>query len=141
MPRCLAATVLAVACCTAVLIAVPVAAQSNDDARRAMTTTLDVARSARRAGVLDVTVLALESPEEIPADPEEIEDPDRFIIDRARPRQHETGCRSGSPAAEKGVVHALAPLPLDRPAGLLQRFARTCGRCDDRRVRSRRASA
>ena len=43
-------------------VAVPVAAQSNDDARRAMTTTLDVARSARRAGVLDVTVLALESP-------------------------------------------------------------------------------
>ena len=58
-------------------VAVPVAAQSNDDARRAMTTTLDVARSARRAGVLDVTVLALESPEEIPADPEEIEEAER----------------------------------------------------------------
>ena len=42
-----------------------------------MTTTLDVARSARRAGVLDVTVLALESPEEIPADPEEIEEAER----------------------------------------------------------------
>ncbi len=37
-----------------------------------ITTALDVARSARRAGVLDVTVLALESPEEIPADAEEI---------------------------------------------------------------------
>ena len=37
-----------------------------------MTTTLDVARAAVRAGVLDVTVIALESPEEIPADPEEI---------------------------------------------------------------------
>lgn len=43
-----------------------------DDARRGMTTTLDVARAAIRAGVLDVTVIALESPEEIPADPEEI---------------------------------------------------------------------
>ncbi len=37
-----------------------------------MITTLDVARAAVRAGVLDVTVIALESPEEIPADPEEI---------------------------------------------------------------------
>lgn len=45
---------------------------SADDARRAMTTTLDVARAAVRAGVRDVTVFALESPEEIPADPEEI---------------------------------------------------------------------
>ncbi|HLY83595.1 MAG TPA: FAD-dependent oxidoreductase [Acidimicrobiales bacterium] len=43
-----------------------------DDARRGMITTLDVARAAVRAGVLDVTVIALESPEEIPADPEEI---------------------------------------------------------------------
>jgi NADPH-dependent glutamate synthase beta subunit-like oxidoreductase/ferredoxin len=47
-------------------------ATSEDEARRAMTTTLDVARAAIRAGVLDVTVVALESPEEIPADPEEI---------------------------------------------------------------------
>jgi len=47
---------------------------ANEDARRAMTTTLDVARSARRAGVLDVTVIALESGDEIPADPEEIEE-------------------------------------------------------------------
>ena len=45
---------------------------SEDDARRGMVTTLDVARAAVRAGVLDVTVIALESPEEIPADPEEI---------------------------------------------------------------------
>jgi NADPH-dependent glutamate synthase beta subunit-like oxidoreductase/ferredoxin len=49
-------------------------ASSRDDARRAMTTTLDVARAARRAGVLDVTVIALESPDEIPADPEEIDE-------------------------------------------------------------------
>ena len=50
---------------------------SDDDARRAMTTTLDVARAARRAGVLDVTVIALESTSEIPADPEEIDEAER----------------------------------------------------------------
>ena len=68
-----------------------------EDARRGMTTTLDVARAAVRAGVLDVTVIALESPEEIPADPEEIADaeaegitiiyrkgPHRFIGDHGR---------------------------------------------------------
>jgi formate dehydrogenase (NADP+) beta subunit len=49
-------------------------AGTPEDARRAMTTTLDVARAARREGVVDVTVIALESPEEIPADPEEIAD-------------------------------------------------------------------
>ena len=42
-----------------------------------MTTTLDVARAARRAGVREVTVIALESPEEIPADPEEIAEAER----------------------------------------------------------------
>lgn len=47
---------------------------AREDARRAMITTLDVARAARRAGVVDVTVIALESPEEIPADPEEIDE-------------------------------------------------------------------
>ena len=45
---------------------------TEDDARRAMTTTLDVARAAIREGVTSVTVIALESPEEIPAAPEEI---------------------------------------------------------------------
>jgi len=50
---------------------------TDDDARRAMTTTLDVARAAIRQGVLDVTVIALESPEEIPADPEEIDEAER----------------------------------------------------------------
>lgn len=48
------------------------AAETEEDARRGMVTTLDVARAAVRAGVLNVTVIALESPEEIPADPEEI---------------------------------------------------------------------
>jgi formate dehydrogenase beta subunit len=38
----------------------------------AMATTLDVARAAIRTGVERVTVVALESPDEIPADPEEI---------------------------------------------------------------------
>jgi len=52
----------------------PDQAEMDEDARRAMTTTLDVARAAVRAGVLHVTVIALESPEEIPADPEEIEE-------------------------------------------------------------------
>jgi thioredoxin reductase/ferredoxin len=47
-------------------------AGTDDDARRGMITTLDVARAAARAGVTDVTVIALESAEEIPADPEEI---------------------------------------------------------------------
>jgi formate dehydrogenase (NADP+) beta subunit len=56
---------------------VPPGPKSADDARRAMTTTLDVARAARRAGVLNVTVVALESAEEIPADPEEIEEAER----------------------------------------------------------------
>jgi NADPH-dependent glutamate synthase beta subunit-like oxidoreductase/ferredoxin len=55
----------------------PMSATAGDDARRAMTTTLDVARAARRAGVLDVTVVALESPSEIPADPEEIDEAER----------------------------------------------------------------
>jgi NADPH-dependent glutamate synthase beta subunit-like oxidoreductase/ferredoxin len=56
---------------------VALAATSDEDARRAMTTTLDVARAARRAGVLDVTIVALESPKEIPADPEEIDEAER----------------------------------------------------------------
>jgi formate dehydrogenase beta subunit len=62
---------------TAAPAPVALGATSEEDARRAMTTTLDVARAARRAGVLDVTVIALESPEEIPADPEEIEEAER----------------------------------------------------------------
>jgi formate dehydrogenase (NADP+) beta subunit len=56
---------------------VPLGSGAAEDARRAMTTTFDVARAARRAGVLDVTIVALESPEEIPADPEEIDEAER----------------------------------------------------------------
>jgi formate dehydrogenase (NADP+) beta subunit len=72
-------------------------AGTADDARRGMITTLDVARAAVRAGVVDVTVIALESPEEIPADPEEIAEaeaegitilyrkgPHRFVGDAGR---------------------------------------------------------
>ena len=79
-----------------------------EDARRGMTTTLDVARAAIRAGVLDVTVVALESPEEIPADPEEIAEaedegiaivyrkgPHRFVGRRARrPGWRRSTCES-----------------------------------------------
>jgi len=53
------------------------ALRSDEAARREMTTTLDVARAAVRAGVRDITVFALESPEEIPADPEEIAEAER----------------------------------------------------------------
>jgi thioredoxin reductase/ferredoxin len=45
-----------------------------DDARRGLTTTLDAARAALRAGVLHVTVVALESFAEMPAALEEIEE-------------------------------------------------------------------
>jgi len=50
------------------------AASARDDARRGLTTTLDAARAALRAGVCDVTVIALESFEEMPAALEEVEE-------------------------------------------------------------------
>ena len=50
----------------------PSTAMPEQLARVSMATTLDVARAARRSGVTDVTVVALESEVEIPADPEEI---------------------------------------------------------------------
>ncbi len=50
------------------------AAGARDDARRGLTTTLDAARATVRAGVHDVTVIALESFEEMPAALEEIEE-------------------------------------------------------------------
>lgn len=56
----------------------PVAVRLNDDdratAERGMTTTIDAARAALRAGVKHVTIMALESPDEIPAAAEEIAD-------------------------------------------------------------------
>lgn len=54
--------------------AVALDADDRADAERGMTTTLDAARAAVRAGVKDVTIMALESPEEIPAAAEEIAD-------------------------------------------------------------------
>ena len=63
---------------------------SAEDARRAMTTTLDVARAAVRTGVQDVTIVALESPDEIPADPEEIAEAERegiTIVHRRGPKR------------------------------------------------------
>ena len=47
---------------------------AGDDARRGLTTTLDAARAALRAGVSHVTVVALESFAEMPAALEEIEE-------------------------------------------------------------------
>ena len=77
---------------------------SADDARRAMTTTLDVARAALRAGVASVTVIALESPEEMPADPEEIAEAERegiTIVYRRGPHRF-VGDRTGaSPASRR----------------------------------------
>ncbi|MEO8266972.1 MAG: FAD-dependent oxidoreductase [Ilumatobacteraceae bacterium] len=49
-------------------------ASAGDDARRGLTTTFDAARAAVRAGVKHVTVIALESFEEMPAALEEIEE-------------------------------------------------------------------
>lgn len=69
---------------------VALSGSSEDDARRAMTTTFDVARAALRAGVANVTVVALESPEEMPADPEEIAEAERegiTIVYRRGPRR------------------------------------------------------
>ncbi len=48
--------------------------ESADEARRGVTTTFDVARAAIRAGVSEVTVVALESEAEMPAAAEEIEE-------------------------------------------------------------------
>jgi formate dehydrogenase (NADP+) beta subunit len=52
----------------------PAEASTADEVRRGLTTTLDAARSAIRAGVSDVTVVALESFAEMPAAFEEIEE-------------------------------------------------------------------
>jgi NADPH-dependent glutamate synthase beta subunit-like oxidoreductase/ferredoxin len=48
--------------------------RADQDALRDITTTMDVARAARRAGVRDVTVIALESADELPAALEEVEE-------------------------------------------------------------------
>ncbi len=48
--------------------------RAEQDAQRDITTTMDVARAARRAGVRDVTVISLESAAELPAALEEVEE-------------------------------------------------------------------
>jgi NADPH-dependent glutamate synthase beta subunit-like oxidoreductase/NAD-dependent dihydropyrimidine dehydrogenase PreA subunit len=57
--------------------AVQLGTTMDDDARRGLTTTLDAARAALRAGVEHVTVVALESFDEIPAAFEEIEEAEK----------------------------------------------------------------
>jgi ferredoxin len=58
-------------------LAVRLGATADEDARRGLTTTLDAARAALRAGVENVTVVALESFDEIPAAFEEIEEAEK----------------------------------------------------------------
>ena len=71
---------------------------TDQGARLAMATTLDVARAVLRAGVSDVTVVALESPEQIPADPEEIAEAEgegiRIVYGRG-PHRFVTGAGAG----------------------------------------------
>ena len=95
------------------------AGPSAEDARRAMTTTLDVARAAVRAGVRDVTVFALESPEEIPADPEEIAEAEHEgikIVYRRGPHRF---------VGENGRVTGLETIAVDSVFDEQGRFAPT----------------
>ncbi len=57
--------------------AIQLGSSMDDDARRGLTTTLDAARAALRAGVKDVTVVALEDFAEMPAAFEEIEEAEK----------------------------------------------------------------
>ncbi len=91
------------------------------EARLAMTTTLDVARAAIRAGVRNVTVMALESPEEIPADPEEIAEAERegiTIVYRRAPHRfvgegHVTGLETVAVASVFDATGRFAPVYVD----------------------------
>src|SRR6266545_1063442 len=91
--------------------------QAQEDARRSLTTSLDVARSAIRAGVADVTVVALESPEEMPATPEEIaeaEDEGIRIVYRRGPHritggEHVEGLEMIAVASVFDAQHRFAP--------------------------------
>jgi NADPH-dependent glutamate synthase beta subunit-like oxidoreductase len=89
------------------------------DRERDMTTTLDAARSARRAGVEHVTVLALESPSEIPADADEIEEAESEGIEVVYRRgpHHFVG--------RDGRVTGLATIEVDRVFDERGRFAPT----------------
>ena len=95
----------------------PLHPQAQQDARRSLTTSLDVARSAVRAGVADVTVVALESPEEMPATPEEIaeaEDEGIRIVYRRGPHRivggtHVEGLETVAVASVFDAQHRFAP--------------------------------
>ena len=95
----------------------PLHPQAQEDARRSLTTSLDVARSAVRAGVAEVTVVALESPEEMPATPEEIaeaEDEGIRIVYRRGPHRivgqgHVEGLETVAVASVFDAQHRFAP--------------------------------
>lgn len=95
----------------------PLGPETREDARRSLTTTLDVARLALRAGVADVTVVALESPEEMPATPEEIaeaEDEGIRILYRRGPHRivggrHVEGLETIAVASVFDAQHRFAP--------------------------------
>ncbi len=80
-------------------------------------TSLDVARSAVRAGVADVTVAALESPEEMPATPEEIAEAEEEgirIVYRRGPHRitgggHVEGLETIAVASVFDAQHRFAP--------------------------------
>jgi len=95
----------------------PLHPQAQEDARHSLTTSLDVARSTVRAGVADVTVVALESPEEMPATPEEIaeaEDEGIRIVYRRGPHritggEHVEGLETIAVASVFDAQHRFAP--------------------------------
>ncbi len=98
----------------------PVALGSNadDSARRGLTTTLDAARAAIRAGVLHVTVVALESFAEMPAALEEIEEAESegiHIVYRRGPHRivgtdHVTGLETVEVVSVFDEQHRFAPV-------------------------------
>ncbi|CAB4897680.1 unannotated protein [freshwater metagenome] len=89
-----------------------------DDARRGLTTTLDAARAALRAGVLHVTVVALESFAEMPAALEEIEEAEAegiHIVYRRGPHRivgtdHVTGLETIEVVSVFDEQHRFAPV-------------------------------
>ena len=90
---------------------------SADETRRGITTTFDVARAALRAGVSEVTVIALESEVEMPAAAEEIEEAEAEgirIIYRRGPHRvlgdgHVTGLETIGVAAVFDATGRFAP--------------------------------
>ena len=91
---------------------------ADSDARRGLTTTLDAARAALRAGVLHVTVVALESFAEMPAALEEIEEAEAegiHIVYRCGPHRivgegHVTGLETIDVVSVFDEQHRFAPV-------------------------------